>query len=66
MMTFFRNYIRDNPLCDLCGVVKDETHYVFHCRKFTIKRQVLNDTVRVFLAPEHEFKVFVLYFEHFS
>ena len=44
---FFRNHLRDNPLCDLCGMVEDAIHYFFHCRKFTIERQVFNDTVRV-------------------
>ena len=29
-------------------MVEDAIHYFFHCRKFTIKRQVFNDTVRVF------------------
>ena len=44
----FGNHNRENPLCDLCGMVKDAIHYFFHCRKFTIKRQVFNDTVRDF------------------
>ena len=44
----FSNYIRGNPLCDLCGVVEYAIHYFFHCRKFKIERQGLNDTVRVF------------------
>ena len=44
----FRNHLRDNPLCDLCGMVEDAIHCFFHCRKFTIVRQVFNDTVRVF------------------
>ena len=44
----FRNYICDNPLCDFCSVEEDAIHYFFHCRKFTIKRQVFNDTGRVF------------------
>ena len=26
--------IRDNPLCDLCGMVGDAIHFFFHCRKF--------------------------------
>ena len=43
----FRKYIRDHTLCDLCGVVEDAIYY-FQGRKFTIKRQVFNDTVRVF------------------
>ena len=44
----FRNHLRDNPLCDLCGMIEDAIHYFFHCRKFTMERQVFNDTVRVF------------------
>ena len=44
----FRNHLRDNPLCDLCGMLEDAIHYFFHCRKFTMERQVFNDTVRVF------------------
>ena len=30
----FRNYIRDNALCELCGVIEDATHYFFHCIKY--------------------------------
>ena len=44
----FRNHIRDNPLCDLCGVIEDGTHYFFHCIKYFDEKQVFNDTVRVF------------------
>ena len=44
----FRNHLRDNPLCDLCGMIEDAIHYFFHCRKFTMEQQVFNDTVRVF------------------
>ena len=33
---------------DLCGVIKDATHYLFHCIKYFDERQVFNDTVRVF------------------
>ena len=29
-------------------MVEDAIHYFFHCRKFTIERQVFNDMVRVF------------------
>ena len=36
----FINHIRDNPLCDLCGVVEDAIHYFFHCRRYTIESQV--------------------------
>ena len=39
----FRNHLRN-----LCGMVEDAIHYFFHCRKFTIERQILNNTVRVF------------------
>ena len=44
----FRNNLRDNPICDLCGMVEDLIHYFFHCRKFTIERRVFNGAVRVF------------------
>ena len=32
----------------LCGVIWDAIHYLVHCRKFTIERQVFNDTIKVF------------------
>ena len=41
----FRNHIRNNPLCDLCDVVEDAYHYFFQCRKYSVERQVFNDTV---------------------
>ena len=44
----FRNHLRDNPSCDLCGMIEDAIHFFLHCRKFTMERQGLNDTVRVF------------------
>ena len=44
----FRNHIRNNPLCDLYDVVEDAYHYFFICRKYTVERQVFNDTVRGF------------------
>ena len=44
----FGNHVRDNPLCDLLGVIEDATHYFFHCIKYFDERQVFNDTVRVF------------------
>ena len=44
----FRNHIHNNPLCDLCDVVEDNYHYFFQCRKYSVERQVLNDTVRGF------------------
>ena len=44
----FRNHIRNNPFCDLCGVVGDAYHYFFQCRKYTVERQVFIDTVRGF------------------
>ena len=31
-------------------MVEDTVHYFFHCRKFTLERQIFNDTVRVFQA----------------
>ena len=40
----FRNHIRKNPLCDLCDVAKDAYNYFFHCRKYSVERQVFNDT----------------------
>ena len=40
----FRNHIRNNPLCDLCGVAGDAYHYFFQCRKYSVERQVFNDT----------------------
>ena len=43
----FINHIHDSSLCDLCGVVEDVIYCFFHCRRFTIERQVFNDTVRV-------------------
>ena len=42
----FRNHISDNPLCDLCGVIEDVTHYFFHCIKYFDEIQVFNDTAR--------------------
>ena len=42
----FRNHISNNPLFDLCDVVEDAYHYFFQCRKYSVKRQVFNDTVR--------------------
>ena len=41
----FRNHIRNDPLCDLCDVVEDAYHYFFQCRKYSVERQVFNDTV---------------------
>ena len=32
----------------MCGMVEDAIHYFIHCRKFTIERQVFNNTVRAF------------------
>ena len=40
----FRNHIRNNPLCDLCDVAEDVSHYFFQCRKYSVERQVFNDT----------------------
>ena len=43
----FRNHISNNPLCDLCNVAEDAYHY-FQCRKYSVERQVFNDTVMGF------------------
>ena len=32
LMTIIRNKIRDNLLCDLCGVVEDVILYFFRCK----------------------------------
>ena len=47
-MIFFRNHVRDNPLCEWCGVMEDATLFFFHCIKYIGERQVFNDTVREF------------------
>ena len=44
----FRNHVRDNPLCEWCGVMEDAIHFSFHCIKYIDERQVFNDTVRYF------------------
>ena len=44
----FRNHVRDNPLCEWCGVMEDATHFFFHCIKYIGEKQVFNDTVREF------------------
>ena len=44
----FRNHVRDNPLCEWCGVIEAGTHFLFHCIKYFDKRHVFNDTVRHF------------------
>ena len=44
----FRNHVRDNPLCERCGVMEDATHFFFHCNKYIGERQVFYDTVREF------------------
>ena len=43
-----RNHIRNNPLCDLCNIVQDTHHCFFQCRKYSVERQVINDTARGF------------------
>ena len=43
----FRNHVRDNPLCEWCGVMEDATR-LFHCIKYIGERHVFNDTVREF------------------
>ena len=45
----FRNHVRDNPLCEWCGVMGYATHFFFHCIKYIGERQVFNDTVREYL-----------------
>ena len=42
---FFRNHNSNNPLCDLCNVAEDAYHYFFQCWKYSVERQVFNDTV---------------------
>ena len=44
----FRNHVRDNPLCEWCGVMEDATRLFFHCIKYIGERRVFNDTVREF------------------
>ena len=41
----FRNQISNNPLCELCNVAEDAYHYFFQCRKYSVERQVFNNTV---------------------
>ena len=41
----FRNHIRNNPLCDLCDVAEDAYHFFLQCKKYSVERQVFNDTV---------------------
>ena len=43
-----RNHVRDNLLCELCGLIEDAIHFFFHCIKYIDERQVFNDTVREF------------------
>ena len=45
---FFRNHVRDNPLCEWCCVIEDATHFFFQYIKYTDERQVFNDTVTDF------------------
>ena len=42
----FRNHFSDNPLCDLCGVIEDATHFFLSLYKIFDEIQVFNDTVR--------------------
>ena len=44
----FGNHISNNPLCDLCNVAEDAYHLFFQCRKYSVERQVFNDTVICF------------------
>ena len=49
LMVIFSEIIFEiNPLCDLCDAVEDTSHYLLHCRNYSVERQVINDTVRVF------------------
>ena len=41
----FRNHISNNYLYDLCNLAEDAYHYFFQCRKYSVERQVFNDTV---------------------
>ena len=43
-----RNHIRNNPLSDLRNVVEDAYHYFFQCGKYSVERQVFNESVRGF------------------
>ena len=45
----FSNHISNNRLCDLCNVAEDAYHYFFQCRKYSVERQVFNDTVIGFI-----------------
>ena len=47
IVALFRNHGCNNPLCDVCGVIEDVTHYFFHSIKYIDERQVFNDTVNV-------------------
>ena len=48
IVTFFRNHIRYNPLCDLYDVVEDASKFFFQCRKYSVERQAFNATIRGF------------------
>ena len=48
LTTLFRNHVRDNPLCEWCGVMEDATHFFPHCIKYNGERQVFNDNVMDF------------------
>ena len=41
----FRNHIRNDLLCVLCDVTEESYHYFFQCRKYSVERQIFNDTV---------------------
>ena len=43
-----RSHFHNNPLCDLCDVAEDASHYPFQCRNFSVERQDFNNTGRRF------------------
>ena len=55
----FRNHVRDNPLCEWCGVMEDATNFFFHSNKYIGERQAFNGTVREF----QPLTIFLILFE---
>ena len=43
----FRSHVRDNPLCDWCGVMEDVTFFFFHCIKYIGERQVWFSMIQI-------------------
>ena len=41
----FRNYVRNKPLCELCGVMENATNFFFYFIIYIDERQVFNDTI---------------------